>query len=177
VRNQLSLPWEDPINEGTCRASIRRDLHRLWNVGQYMVEVRLVNDLIETWGLRMAKMSGRTETKVEQNRFYFVNCPVGEDTWVAVAEAYPSAESTFDFLEAVLADGLKVSFAVNSRNDMTICSLSDRREESPSFGACLTGGADGWYDALRVTAYKYTALLHGDLGQEGEHKSPTSRII
>jgi len=72
---------------------------------------------------------------------------------------------------------LKVSFAVNGKNDLTICSFADRREDSATFGACLTGGADGWYDALRVTLYKYTLLLHGDLGEGEKANGARSRIV
>jgi len=125
----------------------------------------------------MAKLSGKQDAKADLSKFYFVSCSVNPDAWEHIAGLYPTAEHTFDFLAAVLADGLKVSFAVNGKNDLTICSLTDRREGSASFGACLTGGADGWYDALRVVAYKYTALLHGELGTEGVPVGQSARII
>lgn len=157
--------------------SLRAELWRLWTGGNYAPVTRRVNATIEQMEVRIGRMTGKPQKNGKLDKFYFVSCPISEEDMPEIDGAYPTPESVWDALTGFIAEGLKVSFAVNAKNDMTICSLTDRREESASFGACLTGGADGWYDALRVTAYKYTALLHGELGAEGTVGKPTSRII
>jgi len=122
-------------------------------------------------------MAPAKDKTVPDNKFFFVNVTVDEDDIPKIDELFPTPEVTFGLLTGVLAEGLKVSFALNGRNDMTICSLSDRREDSKTFGACLTGGADGWYDSLCVCLYKYTALLQGDLGRGETSSGRKTRII
>lgn len=112
-----------------------------------------------------------------QGKFYWVNAAVDEDDLPEINRLLPTPEVTFNLLTGVLLEGLKVGFSVNAKNDLTICSISDRREGSPTFGACLTGGADGWYDSLCVCLYKYTALLQGNLANGSTSNESKSRII
>jgi len=156
---------------------LKIELHRRWNEGNWHSAVREVNTIVESMAERLVPVSTGEKKAFDGSKFYFVNCAISEDDWEKVAACYVSAESTWDGLTAVLAEGLKVSFAVNGKNNLTICSIADRRTDSPTFGACLTGGADGWYDALRVTLYKYTLLLHGDLGEGDKATGARSRIV
>lgn len=153
------------------------DLWRLWNEGNTSYTTRKVNLLIESMEKVIATMVDVPKQSGKQEKFYWVNAAVDEDDLPEIERLFPSPEVTFTLLTAVLADGLKVSFNVNAKNSLTICSLSDRREESPTFGACLTGGADGWYDALCVCLYKFTALLQGDLANGSATNGPKARII
>jgi len=156
---------------------LKIELHRRWNDGNWHSAIREVNSIVESMAERVRPVSSGEKKAFDASKFYFVNCAISEDDWEKVAGAYATAESTWDGLTAVLAEGLKVTFAVNGKNNLTICSFSDRRESSTTFGACLTGGADGWYDALRVTLYKYALLLHGDLGEGEKANGARSRIV
>lgn len=114
---------------------------------------------------------------VSAQSFYFVNVTVGEDDLPEIDRLFPTADVTFGLLTAVLDKGLKVSFAFNSQNNMMVCSLTDRTPDSPTCGACLTGGGDGWYESLCVTLYKYTALLQGDLANGSKQVGSSRRIM
>lgn len=174
---QLSLPGTWESGKTLTYAGCLLDLWSIWSGGNYAPTVAQVNHTLAQMEKRLALVTKAKSTAIDNGRFYFVNVSVGDDDIDRIDELFPTPEQTFQLLTGVLIDGLKVSFSVNAKNDMTICSLSDRREASPTFGACLTGGADGWYDALCVCLYKYTALLHGDLSEATRSNGPSRRII
>lgn len=139
-------------------------------------EVHTINILCIEAELRMRIVAkGKTEYRPPDN-FRFVTVTVSGEDVAKIDEAYGTPEAVFDFLQEAIAEGLKVSFASNEKNGMVVCSLYDRRKDSPSSGACLTGGAATWYDALRVVAYKYTVILHGDLSEDGNVTGLTAGI-
>lgn len=123
-------------------------------------------------------MAGKKEQpKAEVSSFYFVNVAVTEDDLPSIDELFPTPDTTFQIFTAVLDAGLKVGFSLNAKADMVVCSLTDRREGSPTVGACLTGGGEGWYVALCVVLYKYTALLHGDFANGNTGEGSKRRIM
>lgn len=168
----MGLSWDYECT----RAGLMSELTRHWTDGNYYSAVTQVNRLVEKLEKRIRNMAPKAEAKPPKEKFYWVNCPVTEEDIPNIEALFPTVESALDLLGAAIAEGLKVSFALNPKNDLTICSLSDRREESATFGACLTGGADGWSEALCVMLYKYTALLQGDLS-EGQETAGTKRRI
>lgn len=173
---QLTLPGFYTVGETKTYGDIRRDFWRTWNGGNYARDARAINQLVsqlEKWIFTMVK---QPEQKPESFPFHFVNVAVSDDDIDTIDELFPTADVAFGLLTGVLTEGFKVSFAVNSRNDMTICSLFDKREGSPTAGACLTGGGDGWYESLVVCLYKYTHLLQGDLGAAAADKGVKRRI-
>lgn len=174
---QNRLPWDFASIQGVNTRSLILDLWRRWNDGNYSWVTRDINRIVDTIEERIRIMSPKPDSKFDASKFYFVSCSVSETDIPEIERLYPTPDTVFDFLVGVLAEGLKVSFAVNAKNDLTICSLTDKTEGSASYGGCLTGGADGWYDALRVVAYKYTALLHGDMSQGERGESKTMRIL
>lgn len=152
-------------------------LWSIWSEGNTAYTTRRVNGILSQLEARIQNVATRPEATPSKERFYWVNVAVGDDDVEKIDELFPTPEVTFRLLTAVLVEGLKVSFSVNAKNDMTVCSLSDRRTDSDSFGACLTGGADGWYDALCVCLYKYTALLQGDLNNGSVSDGERKRIM
>jgi len=154
----------------------RRVFRNLALLKSLKADTRTLTVMCIQLGERLDSVAKGKQGNVAEGSFRFVSCPVGEGDLENIEKAYPTADTTFDFLVSVLTEGLKVSFSLNDQNHLVICSLYDRRTDSPSFGACLTGGAENWYDALRVAAYKYTALLHGDLGADNSPGSLTRRI-
>jgi len=138
--------------------------------------VRDVMRLVGRVEARMSVSGKRSTRTTDLSQFYFVACPIGESDWARVVETFPVADDVFNQLATWLGEGLKISFSINPGNDQTICSLTDKREASASYGACLTAGADGWYDALRVCAFKYVVLLNGSLSNAQRQPSPSARI-
>lgn len=126
---------------------------------------------------KCATVKNAPEKAQQPYKFYFVPCSVSTDIWPDIEALYPTADTVFDFLVSTLSEGLKVQFAYNASNQLIVCSISDRREGSPTLGACLTGGAPNWYDSLRVVAYKYTALLHGELSADDNREGGPPRIV
>ena len=161
----------------TSLLGLRLEFWSIWTIGNYAGDARKINHLVQRLDEWIGNMVERAPQAAENGNFHFVNVSVGDDDIEKIDELFPTADVTFGLLTAVLTEGLKVSFAVNGRNDLTICSLSDRREDSPSFGACLTGGGDGWYESLCVCLYKYTALLQGDLNNGSTSTGSRRRII
>jgi len=172
---QYPLGFTTPGGE-SCLPELRKEFWRHWNDGNYARDARAINLIVTRLDEWIGNMTDRAKQVPDNGNFHFVNVSVGDDDIEQIDELFPTPDVAFGLLSAVLVEGLKVSFAVNVRNDLTICSLSDRREGSDSFGACLTGGGDGWYDALCVCLYKYTALLNGDLN-EGSTSTGTRRRI
>lgn len=160
----------------TCN-SLLLDLWRCWSEGNTAYTTRKVNRIVAHLSERIQILMPVPQKTADNGAFYFVNVSVDEDDLPEIEQLFPTPEVTFRLLTAVLVSGLKVSFAVNAKNDLTICSLSDRREGSASFGACLTGGADGWYDSLCVCLYKFTALLQGDFANGSKGGGEKPRII
>lgn len=156
---------------------IRRDWWRHWNDGNWHIHAKTANSLIQRLSERLGIVTDKAGSNGKVEHFFFVNVAVGEDDIERIDELFPTPDVTFQILTGVLQAGLKVGFAVNAKNDMTICSLTDRRQDSETVGACLTGGADGWYDALCVCLYKFTALLHGDFAEGSSQAGPARRII
>jgi hypothetical protein len=123
-------------------------------------------------------MAGKHEVpKADTSTFYFVNVSVSEDDLPNIDVLFPTPDTTFTLFTAILDAGLKVGFALNAKADLVVCSLTDRREGSPTLGACLTGGGEGWYDALRVVLYKYTSLLQGDFANGSSPTGMKKRIM
>lgn len=177
--NGYQLSFLESFECGTSKTcnSLVLDLWRCWNEGNTAYTTRKVNRIVAHLGERIQLLMNVPQKPVDNGAFYFVNVGVDEEDLPEIEHLFPTPEVTFRLLTGVLEAGLKVSFAVNAKNDLTICSLSDRRAESESFGACLTGGADGWYDALCVCLYKYTALLQGDFANGNKGGSEKPRII
>lgn len=167
--------WSDTTH-GRTVASWRRELWQLWNEGNTVWTVRKVNELTHWMEVLMAARNGRAQETFDKSKFYFVNCTIGADAWPSIGETFKTPETTFDALGDLLLAGYKVSFNVNPTNDMTICSITDKREGSVSYGACLTGGADGWYDALRVASYKLLVLLEGEMKNAAKGDGSLGRI-
>lgn len=163
--------------EGMSFGRLKTELQLLRNVGNAEYFIRRVNQLVSRIGERMT-----TQKKVKQQtngleNFHFVNCSVGPDDWVLVEAEFGEAEGVFDSLSLLLAQGFKVSFSINHGNNLTIASLTDKRDMSVTYGACLTAGADGWYDALRVLLYKYHVVLKDDLAIDAESLRGNARIM
>lgn len=173
---QKSLGPEFWTSTGRSWSSLHFELREMQNDGNWPLTIRAVNDIIGRMAVRMAKAGLDASKKADLSKFYFVNCPIGVDAWGSIEEAFPTADIVFASLGSLLVDGFKVSFSLNPQNDMTVCSITDKREGSVSVGACLTGGADGWYDALRVCLYKYEVVLQGDLTGKGSYPNGNGRI-
>lgn len=174
---QLSFLELVPYGDRKTLAGMRLDLWRNWSDGNWWPTIKHVNLVVGEMEKRIRNMAPVKQNNSTNGTFFWVNAPVEDNDVEKIDELFPTPDVTFGLLTGVLTEGLKVSFALNSRNDLTICSLSDRREGSPTFGACLTGGADGWYSALCVCLYKYTALLHGDLANGSRSNGEARRII
>lgn len=159
----LLYPWRRVFGNIARDKRYPRDIHT--------ISVMLI-ELEERLGI----VAKRVEQAWDGGNFHFVTVSVSAEDMPKIEELYGSPEAVFDFLQETVGEGLKVSFALNDKNGMVVCSLFDRRKDSPSTGACLTGGAATWYDALRVVAYKYTALLHGDLCADGNVLGLTGQI-
>lgn len=170
----LDIP---PFGGTETLGSMRLALWSIWTLGNHYHAVNQVNRIVVQMEKRIRNMAPKALSSPSDVKFYFVNVSVGEDDIPIMDELFPTPDVTFNLLTGMLADGLKVSFALNAHNDMTICSITDRREGSKTAGACLTGGGDGWYDALVVALYKYTHLLQGDLGAGKSSAGQSRRII
>lgn len=145
--------------------------------GNWRPAIREVNRVVEKLERWIRNMAPKAQQKDVTATFYFVNVPVGEDDIPVIDEMFRSADTAFSMLNAVLTEGFKVSFSLNSQNNLTVCSLTDRREGSPTIGACLTGGGDGWFESLCVMLYKYTHLLQGDLSNGSRGVGQGRRIM
>jgi len=177
VDYQLGLPFEPVDASARCLAFYRGAFWRCWNSGNYASEARHVTKLCTELGDWVNTMANKKQVRDPEVAFYFVNVAVDDDDLEGIAEAYGKPDGVFDALTGLLSEGLRVAFSVNARNDMTTCSLTDKREGSASQGATLSGSADGWYDALRVTLYKYHVLLGGDLTAGERVKGSKPRIM
>jgi len=155
----------------------RLKLWRHWNDGNYPMTAAILNRYVEDYIEMTGKRQNGSKGNAEKTNFYFVNCAVDASMWENVAEAYPLADDVFIALAGLLDDGYKVGFSVNTGNNLTTCSITDKREGSQTNGACLTAAADGWYDALRVGLYKFTMLLHGDLANATKADGGGVRIM
>jgi len=156
--------------------ALRLEFWRHWTDGNWHTSVRHMNLLTEKLEERITKMSDKRSDNAPNAPFFFINVPVSDADLDAIDELFPVPDVAFNLLASVIAEGFKVSFALNHSNQLTICSLFDRRDGSTTLGGCLTGGGDGWYESLCVCLYKYTALLHGDL-EEGRKTTGDNRRI
>lgn len=149
-------------------------LHRAWNLGNSWAVCRTINELVSVGEELMGKPQNGSKQPAGTENFYFVNVRLQDDAWLMVAELYPTPDKVFDLLSELIANEHKVGFSLNGQSGLTTCSITDKRAGSPSFGACLTAAADGWYDALRVALYKFHTLLDGDLanGSRGSDERP-----
>jgi len=170
------FPYEGYGETSTLESS-RLALWRVRNASNSQFTCARVTHLVATMQERIRVMAPKGTVDVTNGHFQFVNVAVSDDDIEKVEELFPTPDVAFNLLTGVLTEGLKVSFSLNSANDLTICSLYDKREKSPTHGHCLTGGADGWYDALCVVLYKYTALLHGDLANGDAGTGSRRRIV
>lgn len=136
-----------------------------------------VNQLVAQWEVMMARQGKGKQETTQLDTFYYVNVAITPMDWPLVEAEFPTVEGTLETLGALLLEGMKVSFSHNHQNQVTMCSLTDKREGSPTRGACLSGGADGWYDAFRVVLWKYLCVLKGDLSRENQASGGTLRLM
>lgn len=164
-------------SEGESFGRLKTELRILMSAGNTEYFVRRVNQYVSRIGVRMTtQKKGKAQSNGLEN-FHFVNCSVGPDDWVLVEAEFGEADGVFDSLALLLAQGFKVSFSVNHGNNLTIATLTDKRDVSLTYGACLTAGADGWYDALRVLLYKYHVVLKDDLAIDPDVNRGNARIM
>lgn len=152
------------------------ELGTLRNSGNTATIARKINGLVEHMGVLMGKQGKGSNGKAGLESFHFVNVSVTADDWPIVVAEYAETERVLESLGALVLAGYKVSFSANFQNGLTVASLTDKREGSPTFGACLTGSADGWYDAFRVLLYKFECVLKTDLSMASGSQEGMIRI-
>ena len=119
----------------------------------------------------------QVEQTPKQGEFRFLNVPIDEDAYEDVMSEYQDGDALMDGMQRYMEIGYKFSFAVNKQNDMVICSMTDRRAGSAYENACLTGGSDSWYDALKVVLYKHEHILRSDWAQAASVAQIRRRLI
>lgn len=159
------------------RFSLKVMLYTLVDQNDRWNTVNLVGNLFESLGEIMVKQPKAAPQSAGLEKFYFVNCPVGAEDWELVQVEFRESTVVFEWVEELMLRGYKLSFSLNVQNGLVIASLTDKRKDAPTFGACLTGGAVGWYDALRVLLFKFVTVLKEDLSQAKLADGGSSRIV
>jgi len=172
---QYLLPPET-FREGESWLSLRAQLRHHMNDGNWYQTTALVNMVVSKMEDRMGKSGNARKSVGSLDSFHFVNVPVSAEDWELVVQEFSEVEAVLASVGEFVAVGYKLSFSLNGQNQLTVCSLTDKREGSSTYGACLTGGADGWYDALRVVLYKFHCVLKGDLANAQSGVGSTIRI-
>ena len=109
--------------------------------------------------------------------FRFINVALDDSAYDDIMDRYSDGDALMDAFQLYMETGYKFSFALNAQNDLVICSMVDRRDGSVTENACLTGGADSWYDALKVVMYKHEVILLSDWSKASEPGVVKRRLI
>jgi len=153
------VSWSSPgLSVGSCH----RALIEVRYAPPTWYTIRSLTGLIRELEIMARKRSNKVPTTKNPGEFRFMNVPVPDDAYEDIMDKYSDGDALMDSFQLLMETGYKFGFALNAQNDMFICSMTDRRPESPTLNACLTGGADSWYDALKVTLYKHQVLLQSD---------------
>lgn len=165
------------MTTGQLQVSLKVMLYTLVDQNDRWNTINRVNDLLYSLGEVMVKQPKAAPQSAGLESFYFVNCPVNPEDWELVQLEFKESTVVFEWVEELMLRGYKLSFSLNVQNGLVVASLTDKRKDAPSFGACLTGGAVGWYDALRVLLFKFVVVLKEDLGKAAAAGGTASRIV
>jgi len=159
---QRELPGVSWGSPGTSVGGCHRALIEIRYAPPSWYTIRSLTSLVKDLETMARKRSNKVPVTRNGGDFRFINVPVPDDAYEDIMDKYSDADALMDSFQLLMEAGYKFGFALNAQNDMFICSMTDRRSDSATENACLTGGADSWYDALKVTLYKHQVLLQSD---------------
>lgn len=94
----------------------------------------------------------------------FVNCNLDKSTKEQVKKWDVKYEATLDGLDRMIRDGYKISVSYDSYNDCIGVFATQKQEDHPSFGLCLSARGPGLLDAWKVLVFKHFQILDGVWG-------------
>lgn len=126
----------------------------------------------------VARTRSKDKPPVSVNKeFRFINVALDDSAYEDIMDRYSDGDALMDAFQVYMETGYKFSFALNGQNDLVICSMTDRRPNSVTENACLTGGADSWYDALKVVLYKHEVILLSDWSKASDIGATKRRLL
>jgi len=164
------------IATGTSVGGLMLEMWRMGSFAGSASNTAQINGLVSSLGEMMAQRQNGKQETARQDTFFYVNVSVSDTDWELICTEYSDVDAVLLSLGEHLLLGFKIGFSYNHQNGLTICSLTDRRPGSVSYGACLSGSADGWYDSWRVVLFKFHVILKGNLGTEETQKDRRPRI-
>lgn len=90
-----------------------------------------------------------------KQEFRFINYNLTTTDLDDLAEYDLETEFPLERSLELVAEGYKLSFSNDERNQSFICALTDKRESSEFFNACVTGRGATAYDAWCALAYRH----------------------
>lgn len=91
--------------------------------------------------------------------YRFVNVRLSSDDKARMADTALEVEFPLGFILDIVAEGYKFSIKEDQKNQTFLASLTDTREDSPSFKAILTGRGSTALNAWYSLAFRHVVLL------------------
>jgi len=113
----------------------------------------------------MAKRGSNSAGTNSFGGWSFINISLGEAEKDELGELHQRGVFALELVFDLVQEGYKVSFSEDSKNHSYICSLSDCREDSPSFKHTLTGRGATPAAAFSACCYKHFNIARKDWTQ------------